>query len=77
MQGFESILQGPESGQEVREGFLKEVTLQLRLKSRSYPGVLDSVCLSLQITLFPPLGQGPQLPGCRPVPPVRSAAALH
>lgn len=59
MQGFESMLQGPGSGPEVREGFLEEVTLQLRLKSRSYPGVLDSVCLSLQITLFPPLGQGP------------------
>ena len=59
MQGFESRLQGPGSGQEVREGFLEEVTLQLRLKSRSYPGVLDSVCLSLQITLCPPLGQRP------------------
>ena len=53
------MLQGPGSGQEVREGFSEEVTLQLRLKSRSYSRVLDSVCLSFQITLFPPLGQGP------------------
>ena len=52
------MLQGPGSGQEVREGFSEEVTLQLRLKSRSYPRVLDSVSLSFQITLFPPLGQG-------------------